>query len=175
MASGDISSIIPYTVNFSLVVSLAVYYGKGPLAKLIYQRHERQKDVFDVAARKEKESEDQMKRVKKLLSELPQEKKNILEESQRLKAIEMKSFLEKTEKEKERLSKDMDRTINSEKMQARKFLQNHFVDQIVKITKKNITLRVKEENHKIIISAAIRNTKSHAKSFSQGASMEVDT
>lgn len=176
MASGGISSIIPYAVNFSLVLGLVVYYGRKPLKKFIYQRHERQKDIFDIAKKKKEESEERIDRVKQLLANLGQEKENILAESQRLSDIEIKELMDKTGKEKIRLSKDIERAIGNEKTQAMKFLQNEFVRQISDLAEKNIREQVKEKNHESIISAAIKNTENHKKlAATPEAGMEVET
>ena len=175
MAGSEISSIIPYAVNFSIVVAIGVYYGCNPLRKFIYQRHERQKDLLEFAAKEKEESKKRIEKMQALLSKLPEEKKRIFEETRRLNELEIKSILDKPEKEKNRLNKDIEEAIRNEKLQTRKALRNQFVDKIVKTTESKIKLGMKEVDHRALVSMAIQNTESHKETPSYRGDMEVDT
>ncbi|RYZ97742.1 MAG: hypothetical protein EOP11_21615, partial [Proteobacteria bacterium] len=49
MAAAHLHDVIPYAVNFSVVVVILAVVLKKPARKFIYQRHERMKDAFESA------------------------------------------------------------------------------------------------------------------------------
>ena len=162
MAAEGLSGLIPYAVNFSVVFGAAVYFGRAPLRKLVYQRHEHRRDLIDAAAAAKKSAEKRFLEVQESMKRLTEDGRRILLEAEADARSEAEQILKRADSEVTRLAKDAERILVNEEEQQAHSIREQVLDMALERAEKNLRTGMKREDHGAIIKAAKRKLEAEA-------------
>ncbi len=115
MAATGIEGMIPYAVNFTIVASAAIYFGRKPLAKFVFQRHERAKNLVESAADTQREAKKRFEKVMRSIENSLEEVQTLLNESEAGAKAEAKEILEKAEADVAKVKADAEKIVEYER------------------------------------------------------------
>jgi len=154
VAQQDVREVLPYTVNFSIVVVILVALLRKPLRKFLYQRHERMKDAFECAGLAFKRSQDRHAAAKKAIEQLAQEESRLASEMKQVTEQERSAILTKANEEASRIRAEVERLIQVEQDEANERVKTQFVDLVVKNTEEALQKSLKKDDHSAILKRA---------------------
>lgn len=162
MAAEGLSGLVPYAINFSLVFGAIGYFGRAPLRKFVYQRHERQRDLVDAAAAAKKNAEKRFIEVQDNLKRLTEDGRKILQEAEQEAKAEALQILKRADAEVARLEKDAERIIANEEEQQANALRGHMLEMALASAETKLRSGMKKEDHSAIIRVAKRKLEAEA-------------
>lgn len=115
MAASGFAGLVPYAINFSIVAGAAIYFGREPLRKFVFQRHERFKDLVESAAKAQEAAEKRFAEVMKSIEGVDSEVSQLLKEAEVEAKSEAQEVLQRAQADADRLAVDSDRTIERER------------------------------------------------------------
>jgi F-type H+-transporting ATPase subunit b len=154
MAASGLSDLVPYAINFSIVASAAVYFGREPVRKFVYQRHERMKDLIESASRAKKVAEKRYLEVQNKLQTITDESRKILSEAEQDAKTEASLLLSRADQEVGRLNTDTDRILRNEEESRANKLRNNMINLAIASAEQSLRKNLKKEDHSAIISRA---------------------
>jgi F0F1-type ATP synthase membrane subunit b/b' len=129
--SNEFSPLIPYFINFAIVIALLVWMLRAPFRKYVYQRHERMRDAVEAAAIAHRKASD--------AATVDQEKKDILDKAQA---------------EALRVGRETERLAGAELEAAGDRVKGQFLDLVVREAEETLKRSLKKEDHSAIIQRA---------------------
>lgn len=154
MAASGISAIVPYAVNFSVVVVILAAAAKNPLRKYLYQRHERMKDAFDSARVALQKSESRHSAAKKAKASIADEEAALIAKEKEFAERERASILAKAREEAGRVSADVERLAKVEYEEASERVKSQFLDLVVREAEEALRRGLKKDDHIAIVKRA---------------------
>ena len=151
MAADGFSGLIPYAVNFSIVAGAAIYYGRKPFSKYVYQRHVTQKNLVESAHEEKKQAEERFKVVQASLSNFDNEAQEISSASQKSAESEATRILEKAKAESLRLDDDAKRIVSNERKQQEGLVRSEILDLALEKTEKDLRSGMSKDQHSALI------------------------
>jgi F-type H+-transporting ATPase subunit b len=150
----EFREIIPYAVNFAIVVALLFVMVRKPLRKHMYQRHERMRDSFESAAVAHKKAAARAEEAARKLAGLSGEEQGVLRRESSLAEQEKKEILEKAQAESQRILKEADRLASVEQDEASERVKEQFLDLVIHETEENLKRSLKKDDHSAILKRA---------------------
>lgn len=160
MAADGLSGLIPYAFNFSIIAGAAAYFGRAPIRKLVYQRHERMKDLVESATKAKKGAEKRFLEVQTKLQKITEESRKLLQEAEADAKSEAAQLLARADHEVARLRTDTDRILKNEEEHRSTDLRNNMINQAIVAAEASLRKNLKKEDH----TAIIRRAKSRLES-----------
>ncbi len=154
MASQNFQQVIPYAVNFSVVVGLLFVLVKKPLRKYLYQRHERMKDAFESAGIAFKKAEVRNMEAKKSIAALASEENILLAREKQFAEQESAVILSKAKEEAQRIAQEVERLSQVEQEESSERVKNQFVDLVIRETEESLKRGLKKDDHSAIVKRA---------------------
>lgn len=154
MAAKNLQEVVPYAVNFSVVVVFLAVVLRKPLRKFVYQRHERMKDAFESAAMAHKKAATRAEAARRAQAELPAEQDLILKRERDFAELERKEILQKGEAEAARVVAEAERLASSEQDEAAGAVKDKFLAMIVKDAEEGLRRGLKKDDHSAILKRA---------------------
>lgn len=154
MAEQNIHALLPYAVNFSVVLALLAYLTRKPAKKFIYQRHERMKDSFESAARAHKKAQDRSVAAKEALQNVVAKESEIVGAEKKFAEQEKKEILDKSGFEAKRVLSEADRLVGVEQDESADRVKEIFLDLVVRGTEDSLRRGLKKDDHSAIVKRA---------------------
>lgn len=150
----ELEPLIPYFVNFAIVVGLIVWYGRAPLRKFVYQRHERMRDAVEAAARAHKKATARAEAASRALAGVSAEEKSVLARDAVTVDQEKREILDKAQAEAVRVAREAERLAGAEQDEATDRVKGQFLDLVVHETEEVLKRNLKKEDHSAIFKRA---------------------
>jgi F0F1-type ATP synthase membrane subunit b/b' len=154
MAIKTMQEVVPYAVNFSVVVVILAAVLRKPTRKFIYQRHERMKDAVESAAIAHRKAEDRVKAARQAMERVKQEEAALLQREASHSEAEKAIILEKTKQETQRLSLEADRLAQVEQEEASDRVKGQFLELVVKEAEESLRRGLKKDDHSALLKNA---------------------
>lgn len=154
MAEQNLSVVIPYAINFSLVVVILYFAARKPLRKYVYQRHERMSDAFNVAASQFKKAQDRHQAAKSSVNNLGKKESEYFSSGRSAAEAEKKEIIEKAHAEAKRLLLEADRMMAAETDDNTQKIKKEFLEMIVAQTESGLKKDLKSSDHSAIYKRA---------------------
>lgn len=154
MAEQNFHALIPYAVNFSIVVVFLVFVTRKPLKKFLYQRHERMKDSFESAARAHKKAAERSAAATSAIRGAPAKEAEIIANERRFAEQERSEILEKSQLEAKRVLSEAERLVGVEQEEAGDRVKAAFLDMVVRGTEESLRKGLKKDDHSAIVRRA---------------------
>lgn len=155
--AAEFSGLIPYAVNFSIVIGAALFYGRAPIKKFVYQRHERQRDLIDSAAAAKKNAEKRFLEIQENLRSLGDESRRLLAEAEADAKAEAQTIEKRADADVARVKKDVERILAGEVEQREAGMRKLVVDLAADKATKMLRGQMKKEDHSAILRVAKRS------------------
>jgi F-type H+-transporting ATPase subunit b len=152
--SPEFEPLIPYFINFAIVIALCVFMGRKPLRKFVYQRHERMRDAVESAAVAHQKASARAEAAKRALAAATQEEKSILQKEASSTELEKKEILDKAAAEAQRVSREAERLAGVEHEEASEKVKGAFLDLVVRETEESLKRGLKKDDHSAILKRA---------------------
>ncbi len=154
MAASGLRDVIPYAVNFSVVVVTLAVLTRKPLKKFLYQRHERMKDAVEGAAIAHEKANTRIQAAKKKLESSASEEQQILQKEKQSLEQEKREILEAAKAEASRLANETDRLATFEQEEASEKVKEEFLQLVVRETENSLKSGLKKDDHHAILKRA---------------------
>lgn len=154
MAAQGFSEVIPYAVNTTIVVAFLAVVLRKPTRKFLYQRHERMKDVFEVASRQFSVAQERNATAKNMLASLTTGADAFFSKEKALAEKEKAELLESAHSEATRIAKETDRLVAVEGDDALDKVRETFIEMVVGATEENLRKGLKGDDHSAIVKRA---------------------
>ncbi len=152
--SQEFAPLIPYFINFTIVVILCVAMGRKPLRKFVYQRHERMRDAVESAAIAHRKASARADAAKKKLAAVAQEERSILSKEAAGAEAEKKDILDKAHAEANRVAREADRLAGVEQEEAMERVKGQFLNLVVREAEVGLKRDLNREGHSAIVKRA---------------------
>ncbi len=152
--SPEFQPLVPYFINFAIVVAICVYAGRKPLRKYIYQRHERMRDAIEAAAIAHRKAAARAEDARKMVAGLPSEESALLKREAAGAEQEKKEIIEKGQLEAARVLKEADRLASVEQEEASERVKGQFLDLVIAETESTLKRSLKKDDHSAILKRA---------------------
>jgi F0F1-type ATP synthase membrane subunit b/b' len=152
--SNEFSPLIPYFINFAIVIALLVWMLRAPFRKYVYQRHERMRDAVESAAVAHRKASDRAEAAKRALATVSAEEKRILAQDAATVDQEKKDILDKAQAEALRVGRETERLAGAEQEAAGDRVKGQFLDLVVREAEESLKRGLKKEDHSAIIKRA---------------------
>ena len=153
MAS-EFEALVPYFVNFSLVVMGLVFAGRKPLRKFIYQRHERMRDLVESAAIAHKNASARERVAREALVGVLKEEAGLLLRESESAEQEKREILEKAGVEVKRVNGETERLVGVEQDEAVERVRERFLALVVQEAEDGLRKGLKRDDHSAILKRA---------------------
>lgn len=150
----EFRELVPYFINFSIVIGLIVYMGRKPLRKHVYQRHERMRDAFEAAAIAHKKAATRASAAEGALRGLAAEEGALLNSELRAAELEKKEIIEKGQVEAQRILKEADRLANVEQDEATERVKGQYLELVIADAEATLKRSLKKDDHSAILKRA---------------------
>ena len=154
MAEQNIHALLPYAVNFSIVIIFLVYVARQPAKKFLYQRHERMKDSFEAAARAHQTAKDRSAAARGALQSVAAKESEIISTERKFAEQEKKEILEKSNIEAKRVLSEAERLVSVEQDESADRVKSVFLDLVVRGTEDSLRKSLKKDDHSAIVKRA---------------------
>ena len=135
---GHLSELLFPAVNFLILVTFLIIKGRKPLAELFERNAKDVKELYDVAEKKDKESQIRLEIYQKKIADFKAEQRKLQEETEK----SIRLFQRKVDEETTKLSRKMNQEglerIENEKKIILWVLSEQLVDEVVKVAKDNV-------------------------------------
>lgn len=152
--SPEFEPLIPYAINFGIVVALIVAMGRKPLRKFVYQRHERMRDAVESAAIAHRKASSRAEAASRSLGAVAQEERAILQRESAGADQEKKEILEKAQAEAQRVTREAERLAGVEQEEATERVKEQFLNLVVRETELSLKRGLNKEDHSAIVKRA---------------------
>lgn len=150
----NIQSLLPYFVNFSIVVVFLFYVTKKPLKKFLYQRHERMKDEFEAAARAHKRAQERNMVATSAARGVSGQELRVLDDERRGAQEEARELLQRSQQESARIIAEADRLARVEQEEASDRVREIFLDMVVVAAEESLRRGLKRDDHAALLKRA---------------------
>lgn len=154
MAIKTMQEVVPYAVNFGVVVVILAAVLRKPTRKFIYQRHERMKDAVESAAIAHRKAEDRVSAARRAMEQVVREESALLQREAGYSEAEKAVILEKTKQETQRLALEADRLAQVEQEDASDRVRGQFLELVVKEAEENLRRGLKKDDHSALLKSA---------------------
>lgn len=150
----NVREVLPYAVNFSIVVALLGFLLKKPVRKFVYQRHERMKDAFESASIAHAKALARNEQAKKALQKVADEESQLLAKELVTTNQEKSEILEKAKAEAARVQQEAERMASVEQEEASDRVKEEFLALVVRETEESLKKGLKKDDHTAILKRA---------------------
>ena len=154
MASQNIQEVIPYAVNFGVVLVILAATLKKPARKFLYQRHERMKDAFESATIAHQKAALRAEAARKAVSALAAEEGALLAREREFAEQEKQEILVKARGEAQRVEEEAERLAGAEQADASGRVKEEFLRLVVEQTEESLRKNLKRDDHQAIVRRA---------------------
>ena len=151
MTDQALHSVIPYVVNFSVVVVLLFILIRKPAKKFLYQRHEHMADQIQSAGKAYEKAAARNHTAKQVLAEFSTEEASLLQQEKLNAQNEKQEILSKATAEASRVTLEANRLAEVESAETATKLQKEFIDLVVSVAETNLTNNLKQNDHEEIL------------------------
>lgn len=154
MTAEEIHGLLPYIVNFSIVVVAVFVLARKPLRKHLYQRHERMQDAFQAAAISHRKASDRIAAAKSSMANLNEEERALLAKQAEVAKREKSDLLEKAKAESQRVLAEAERLASVEQEESSDRVKAQFLELVVREAEENLKRGLKKDDHSAILKRA---------------------
>lgn len=154
MTAHELHGVIPYAVNFTIVLVILAVVLRKPARKYIYQRHERMKDAFESATIAHRKAATRAEAARKAVSGLGEEEASILTRERQFAETEKADILAKGEAEAQRVGQEADRLASFEQEDASGRVKEEFLNLVVAKAEESLRQNLKKDDHSAILKRA---------------------
>jgi F-type H+-transporting ATPase subunit b len=154
MAAQHIQDVVPYAVNFSIVVAILAVVLRKPARKYIYQRHERMKDAFESATIAHQKAATRAEAARKAVGSLGQEEAAIMTRERQYAEQEKADILAKAQAEAQRVGQEADRLASFEQEESSGRVKEEFLNMVVAKAEESLRQNLKKDDHSAILKRA---------------------
>jgi F0F1-type ATP synthase membrane subunit b/b' len=154
VTSQELHDLLPYIVNFSIVVVAVFFFAAKPLRKHLYQRHERMRDAFQSAAIAHQKASERISAAKDSLAKLGADEKSLLQKEAESAKLECKEILDKASAEAKRVLAEADRLASVEQDESAERVKGQFLELVVREAEENLKRGLKKDDHSAILKRA---------------------
>lgn len=150
----EFQPLVPYFVNFAIVVVMVFMIARKPLRKFVYQRHERMRDAIEAAAVAHRTAAARAEQARRSVGALASEEAAILQREAASAETEKKEIMEKGQAEAQRVLNEAERLAAVEHEEATERVKGQFLDLVIKETEDNLKRSLKKDDHSAILKRA---------------------
>jgi F0F1-type ATP synthase membrane subunit b/b' len=150
----DFAPLLPYAVNFAIVVVILVVALRKPLRKYLYQRHEHMKDAFESATIAHSKALARAEAARKSVSGLAKEEADLSTSERAFAENEKKEILAKSQQEVARVAAEAERLASFESANASEKVKEEFLRLVVSQTEESLRKNLKKDDHSAIVKRA---------------------
>ncbi len=154
MAASGLHGMLPYAVNFSIVVTLVVVGARKPLKKFVFQRHGRIKDFVEDSARAHKRAVERAESAKRALSQLDVESRRIKDAELDSAKREAAEILSKAEDEAARVRKEAEMIMAAESTDQDEKVKEEFLNRVIARAESKLQGGLRSDDHAQIVRRA---------------------
>jgi F0F1-type ATP synthase membrane subunit b/b' len=154
MAIKTMQEVVPYAVNFGVVVVILAAVIRKPARKFIYQRHERMKDAVESAAIAHRKAEDRVIAARQAMERVGREEAALLQREAAYSESERAGIVEKSKQEAQRLALEADRLALAEQEDASDRVRGQFLDLVVREAEESLRRGLKKDDHSALLKNA---------------------
>lgn len=162
MAATGIEGLLPYAINFSIVAGSALYFGRKPLAKFVYQRHERMKDLLESAAAAQEEAKKRFEAVMKSIENSDNEVSAILKETEADARAEAAAIEAKAQADADKVLSDAEKIVEHERHGQMNELKQKVIFKALTQAEVNLRKGINEDVHTQMLKAAKTQIEANA-------------
>lgn len=151
---GEFKGLVPYFVNFAIVIVLLVFMTRKSLRKYVYQRHERMQDAFTAAAVAHQKAAERASAAKAAMAALANEERALLQREATSADQEKREILDKAQVESQRVARDAERLAGVEQDEASERVKGQFLNLVVQETEASLKRSLKRDDHTAILKRA---------------------
>lgn len=146
--------VLPYIVNFSILVVGVVFFTRKPFQRFVYQRHERIKDSAESAARDRSAVEARVKKVEAAVAAFSQDAERIRTQERLGATQDVNEIAEKARQELASIQSGGQRIIENESRERQLQVRGAYVDLILRETEEKLKKGLKREDHSGLVKSA---------------------
>ncbi len=150
----ELHEILPYAVNFSIVVAVVTFFARKPFQRLVFQRHEHLKDFIEASAKVFETAQARHKLIAEKLSNVEKEEREILANEIASAKKEAEEIVAKGKAEAERTKNEAARMAAAESADIESRVKAQFLDQVLKSVESRLKEDLKSDDHKKIVRQA---------------------
>lgn len=154
MAAANIQEVVPYAVNFGIVVVILATVLRKPTRKFIYQRHERMKDAFESASIAHNKATARAEAARLAVSAAAKEEESLVARERQFAEQEKQEILNKAQAEAKRVHDDAERLASAEQDDASGRVKEEFLKLVVSQTEDSLRRNLKKDDHTAILKRA---------------------
>lgn len=152
--SAEIVGVLPYAVNFSILVIALVFFTRKPFQRFVFQRHERIKDAVLSADKDKRLASDRMDAVARALKTFNEDAEKIRNDERHAGVLESAAIAERSKQELARISAESIRIIENESRERELLVRRKFVDLVAKDAEGKLSKNLKRDDHGGLIKRA---------------------
>jgi F0F1-type ATP synthase membrane subunit b/b' len=146
--------VLPYIVNFSIVVVLLFVVGHKPFQKFVFQRHERLKDFVEDSRKVFGTAQSRNTAISSKVSSLDREEREILDAELISARKDAEEVVAKGDAEAERILKDATKMAAAEAAEIEARVKAQFLDQVLNSVEGRLKEDLNRDDHKKIVQRA---------------------
>jgi F-type H+-transporting ATPase subunit b len=150
----EFQPLIPYFINFAIVIVLCVVMFRKPIRKFVYQRHERMRDAVESASIAHRKASERAEAARKAMAAIGEEERALLAREAASAELERKEILEKAQAEAQRVAREAERLAGVEQEEASERVKGAFLDLVVRETEDSLRRGLKKDDHSAILKRA---------------------
>lgn len=150
----ELSALIPYFVNFAIIVIGLGFAISKPFSRFVYQRHEHIRDLVESAKKEKLLIEAKMKELESGLTHLRATSEKMLNDERAAATAEALQIADKSRQEAARIEADADRIIENELREGELKVKAIFVNQVIADAESKLQKDLKREDHAHLVKRA---------------------
>ena len=152
--SSEFESLVPYFINFVIVLAMLAMIIKKPLRRYIYQRHERIRDVVEGAQIAHSRAKEKHEAAQKVLANVDEDAAAIFQSEASAVEAEKSEIISKARAEALRLAREAERLSGAEADDALARVKREFLELVVREAEGRLKSGLKRDDHSAILKRA---------------------
>ena len=152
--SSEFEPLIPYFINFAIVLAMIFAMVRKPLRRYVYQRHERMRDAVESAAIAHRKASEKAEAAKRALASVDSETAAIFQSERSNLESEKNEIVAKAQAEALRLARETERLAAAEQDDATSRVKSQFIGLVVKEAENSLKSGLKRDDHSAILKRA---------------------
>jgi F-type H+-transporting ATPase subunit b len=150
----ELGSLLPFVVNFTVVLVLLAVLARKPLRKFVYQRHERLKDFLESSAKEHELAASRLAAAEASLRGADGEVASIMEREARASAAEAADLVARAKEEAARAAREAEALVLSQASDASEKMKLQFVEMVISTTGDRLRSGLRHDDHSAIFERA---------------------
>ena len=135
---GHVSDLLFPAINFAILAIFLIVKCRRPLAEVFAKNSKEVRELYDIAEKKDKESQIRLEIYQKKIADIEEEKRRHREETEKNIRLFQKKIDDETTKASKRMDREGVERIENEKKMIIQALNESLVDEVVRKTRENV-------------------------------------